>query len=202
MIKYLLPLSILLTLFGCRDNDPSDNFVLDPAVQRQIDIDLINEYILENGYADFQVDTTVSGARYIILDYGDTLTAETSIEDNDSVRLDYTGVSLDDIVFSTSVDSVATDESIELDPPLSILYLESGENIEGTYIPGFAEGVIETFKEVGVGSHILFLLPSDLAFGNVPLSVTRIINNEIVVVEIPENSPLVWKVSPFEVKKQ
>ena len=79
----ILLLSLILAI-ACGSDD---NIVTptDPSVQRAIDIAAIEEYLAEKGYSDDQVDTTLLGVRYVLLDSGMTQYDSLSIDESDIV---------------------------------------------------------------------------------------------------------------------
>ncbi len=167
-----LAVSLLMIIAGCKENFSEDP---DPDIQRIEDIQIIEEYILENNLG--QYDTTESGARYIILDSG----FRDSIHYNNIVAVDFVGYSVDSSVFSTSIreiaDSVFTEVIESQLQPQVFTYAETGWSVE--LIPltsqfitdngqfagtGLAEAITEAFIHMRVGGKLLVLLPSDQAF--------------------------------------
>jgi hypothetical protein len=187
-------------LMACGDGEL---FVpIDPDVQRGIDSQIIDDYLIDQGYAISEVDSTDTGLRYIISNEG---TGE-PIEESDIVSFNYIGYFTSDTIFDTSIQSVADSiTSIEnirdefltvFSPnrqyfPLEITYSQSGWTIIGRFIPGFVEGVSVTFKDLRVGGEAIIIMPSQLGYGpsgNFPL--------------IPPDEVLLFKLLPVDVVKQ
>jgi len=109
ILKMIVGMGVLCfigVLISCNDsNELVDPF--DPLAQLEEDIALIEEYLSENGFTDY--DTLDTGIRLVILEEG---TGE-SIEFNDNIQFDYIGKLLTDVVFRTSIAQVAYDQDLE-----------------------------------------------------------------------------------------
>ena len=76
----------------------------DAAKQQEIDIDLIEEYLSDNGYTDY--DTLDIDVRVVILEKG---TGET-MDYNDNIQFDFIAKFTNDTIFDTSIAQVAYDQ--------------------------------------------------------------------------------------------
>ncbi len=91
-------------VMSCND-DLVDSFNADE--QLEIDIEIIEDYLAENGYTDY--DTLDSEIRVVILEEG---TGEI-IEYNDNIQYDYIGVYTDELLFDTSIGELAYNQDLE-----------------------------------------------------------------------------------------
>lgn len=203
--------SALISIISCGKDNITPT--LDPAIQRAIDIGLINDFIFEKGYTS--VDTTESGVRYLTLAEG----TGTEIDESDIVSFNYTASLLNDTIFDTSIKEVADSiysrqdtasndvlVQILLDnfssdndySPFKITYSSSGWSFAGLIDPvrpdervlGFEDGVAASFRNLKVGGSARMMVPSDLGYG--------LLNGTL----IPANSVLVFDVYPIKVEKQ
>ena len=97
-------LSIVGMVISCNTDPLVDPF--DPVLQQEIDIDIIEEYLSDNGYTDY--DTLETGARIVILEEG---TGET-IEYNENIQFNFIAKFTNDTIFDTSNAQVAYDQDI------------------------------------------------------------------------------------------
>ena len=93
----------VVTSCGPQFEDPFDS-----DEQFAIDIELIEQYIEDKGYADYDYDTLSFGIRLVVIDQG----AGSAIEYNDIVQFDYDGRLVNDLLFDTSVAQKAFDQDI------------------------------------------------------------------------------------------
>jgi FKBP-type peptidyl-prolyl cis-trans isomerase FkpA len=200
----------LLTLMSCGEDRITPT--PDPKIQRALDIELINEYLIDNGYASSINDTTSSGVRYVILDDGGKSEnggecGLNCIDESDIVTYRYTGMLLDGTIFDTTVktvgdslalyyevnlvdgDTVTTFEDREF-TALIDTYSTSGWTVEG-FITGFIDGFAVTLNKMNIGGSSRILIPSDLAYGTVKKGLL-----------IPASSVLVFDLYPEKVEKQ
>jgi len=132
--KLFLLLFALSAFSACK----KDNEQVDPAIQLQTDIDLIETYLADNNLV---AESTPSGLYYIINEEGNG--NHPTI--NDVVSVNYKGYFLDGQVFDQTTGNPAIF-------PL------------GNVIAGWQEG-IQLFKKGGNG---ILLIPSQLAYGSNP----------------------------------
>lgn len=105
-IEKLGVLSLLVMLIACGGGiSPTDSF--DPDAQLEEDISIIEAYLADNGYADY--DTLDSEIRIVILEEG---TGE-SIDLNDIIQYNYIGRWTTDVLFDTSIENLAFDQDLE-----------------------------------------------------------------------------------------
>ncbi|MBD8489537.1 FKBP-type peptidyl-prolyl cis-trans isomerase [Echinicola sp. CAU 1574] len=138
--------------------------------QLATDIKTIQDYMAEN---NLNATKTESGLFYIIEEEGDG----ESVEDGNTVSVNYTGYVLDGTVFDTSVEEVAKENDIfnEGRPyePFSVMVGQ------GRVIPGWDEG-LQLLKG---GSKAKLLIPSTLAYG--PRQAGEVIKpNSILVFDV------------------
>lgn len=187
----------------------------DPTVQRTVDIELINEYMINNGFESSINDTTAIGVRYIILNDGGRsenggVCGSNCIDESDIVTYRFTGMLLDGTIFDTSVqsvgdslnqyyeenpyildgDTVALFSDAREYPPYVDVYSSSGWAVDG-FVTGFVDGFTKTLNKMNVGGSSRVLMPSDLAYGT-----------EARGVLIPASSVLVFDFFPVKVEKQ
>ncbi|MCP4458971.1 MAG: hypothetical protein GY816_13265 [Cytophagales bacterium] len=97
-------LSYLTFLIACSSDPLVDPF--DPEEQLEIDIDIIETYLADNGYTDY--DTLESEVRVVILEEG----TGDLIECNDIIQYEYIGKHTSDIIFDTSIEQLAYDQDV------------------------------------------------------------------------------------------
>ena len=204
-------LSLLATL-SCGDGnifEPED-----PAVQAAIDSALIVNYLADLGYEGDQVGITASGVRFVVLDSGEVVgdPISTTIEDGDIVTFNYTGKTLLDTIFDTSIRKVAdsirmaVESTLDGDTsniqsallssfsedsdynPFQFTYSRgswtTGQNIIGfSLISGFREGFGSSLYKVRVGGKTLIVIPSGQAYGASGAGVL-IGSNEVIAFEL------------------
>lgn len=198
VFKNLIPLLFLVfvALTNCKEKITVITEVITNYDSiRQAQYEAIKAYFEGEGFTSDQIDRTTLGVYYVILDAIDL--AETPISDGDSIGISYIGFLLDGTVFATNVDSIALKEELVVGDPLKILYTESGENFEGKFITGFDSGIKETFKKVGISGQVLWVLPSELGYGDQSISDTKE-NGERII--IPPFSVTIWNVSPLSIE--
>ena len=212
MKKGLFVIIVAFLAVGCGDG----NVVIqvDPAVQRDTDIALIEEYLTNQGFNSEEVDTTDFGVRYVILDEG----SGENIDDSDFIDYTYIGQFLSDTIFDTNIPEVADSirqallaDSVGLEDksvhelyltrfsenrvyePFFITYTSSGWNFPSGdgVVDGFFQGMAATFSQINVGGEVLLVIPSDLAYGTRGSGAL-----------IGPNDVLAFKISPVSVKKQ
>lgn len=194
----------LIGLLGIACGDGNIVILKDPTIQKAIDINLIENYLEDKGYSNF--DTTSSGVRYVILNEG----SGGIIDESDHVEFHYVGITLGDTIFDTSVmkvgdsliahyednpiidgnDTIKVFTSLNYDPTL-ITYSASGWSIPDGFIQGYIDGIAATFKHLKVGGSSLILIPSNLAYGS-----------RKVGYFIAPNTPIMFKLYPIKVEKQ
>jgi len=212
MKKGLFVIVIVFIALACGDGNVV--IQIDPAVQRDTDIALIDEYLTNNGFSSDQVDTTSTGVRYLILSEG---TGE-SVDESDFVDYTYIGRFLSDTIFDTNIPGVADSirqaliaDSVGLEDksihelylsqfpedrdyePFFLTYTGSGWNFPSGQgvVDGFFQGIAATFDEINVGGEVLMVIPSDLAYGSAGFGAT-----------VGPNAVLAFVVSPISVTKQ
>lgn len=177
-----------LSLIGCDDNLVE---LIDPVVQRTEDLQIIEDFVAENGYTP--TDTTTSGVRYHILDVG----SGASIDINDHVSYNYTlTTASSDSILLTNIRQVAIDngllDSTRTYEPRIFTYSQStwtvssilrsafsGEELSET---GFKEGLVVVTGKMNVGGHAVLMIPSGLMYGSQPLG--TIPANSVIIIEI------------------
>ncbi len=172
----------------------------DTSEQRAIDIGIINEYLTAKGYDPATVDTTQNGVRYVIIDEGQTDDESLSIKESDIVDFDYVGRLTTDKLFDTSIEAIAEEDtaifsSSKIFEPITINYTSSGWTTNGTFIPGFSQGLAATFGQVHIGARILLVIPSDQAYNAIPQ-----FGNDVET--IPAFSVITFELFPVRVIKQ
>ncbi|WP_462247235.1 FKBP-type peptidyl-prolyl cis-trans isomerase [Ekhidna sp.] len=187
---------------------------VDPNVQKNIDVGLIEDYLTERGFGENDIDTTSTGVRYVILDRG----TGAAISESDQVRYTYVGQFLSDTIFDTNIQSIAdsirlalVEDSVGLaDKSEHELYLNqfSEDRVYDTFFitysssgwnfpsgrgvaDGFFNGIAETFNQLNVGGEVLLVLPSAEGYGE-----------EGSGALIGPNEVLVFTLSPKEVEEQ
>jgi len=104
LIGSLSALGLVGIVVSCNTDPLVDPF--DPVEQQEIDIDIIEEYLSDNGYTDY--DTLDTGVRVVILEEGDG----EIIEYNENIQFDYLGLFTSDTIFDTSIAEVAYNQDI------------------------------------------------------------------------------------------
>ncbi len=175
MIKTLrIPLLTILLcgsifLIACNEDVLA---TVDPGVQLALDLKIIEEYLQTNSYT--QVDTTTLGVRYVILEEGNGA----DIVTNDIVSFHIIGRLTDDVVWATTLASVAKDndiyDSLAFYSPLVISYTPDGWNISelvngfGSLETGYRSGVAAVLGKMNVGGHAKIIIPSSRAYAANP----------------------------------
>lgn len=207
MNKGFLAIVVAFLLLSCGEGNI--RVEVDPQIQYEKDSLRILEYLEEKGYNEDEIGSTTTGVRYVILDSGSL----EKIDESDLVEFDYTGITLGDTIFDTSIKEVGDSLKAyyEENPyildgdtisvfsgtnynPLFITYSASGWTIptgQGGYIPGFAQSISATFKHMSVGGKALVLIPSRLAYATTGSGIF-----------IGPNQPIVFELSPVTVTKQ
>jgi len=153
--KWLLAIAALITmtsLSACLNRDNPDVGDFDPDAQLETDIDLIEEYLRENGLT---ANVTESGLHYIITSPG---TGAQAVE-GDEVVVDYAGYTLNDRVFDTSKSLIAQGAGI-WQPERDYVPIEFTLGL-GQVIEGWEEGI----QLLNEGASATFFIPSRLAYG-------------------------------------
>ena len=104
LIGCLGVLCLIGTVISC-NSDPLVN-AFDAAAQQRIDIDIIEQYLSDNGYTDY--DTLDTDVRVVILEEGDGET----IEYNENIRFEFIAAFTSDTIFDTSVAQAAYNQDI------------------------------------------------------------------------------------------
>ncbi len=211
-VLFVFVVTLLMILVACGDGNVVVQ--LDPEIQRNEDILLIDQYLADNGYTEDEIDTTETGVRYVILDQG----TGASIGESDQVEYNYIGQFLSDTIFDTNIQTIAdsirlalledsvglADKSIHelylnqftesrVYQPFFITYTTSGWNFPSGQgvVDGFFQGIAETFDQINVGGEVLLVIPSDLAYGTTGSGTL-----------IDPNTVLVFTLSPTSVTEQ
>lgn len=174
--------------------------LVDPTIQRAIDIEIIEDFLIENGYDPATVDTTENGVRWVIIDEGQTEHDSLSIDESDIVDFDYIGRLADGTLFDTSILSIAEQDTVIFSEnrqyvPILMNYSSTGWPIQERFVIGFVEGISATFNKIHVGGHVLIIFPSGIGYGSNPQ-----FGNGVET--IPANSVLVFELFPVRVSKQ
>ncbi len=160
---------------------------IDPDVQLQEDIAIIENYLEDNGYTDY--DTLSSETRLVVL----TLGSGDMIDYGDIVTMDYAGLFTNDSVFDTSVDSLTIirddlgvpQDTLNVSPDITTTHTPGGWYFNQTgFISGFKDGVNGTLEQVRVNGTALMLIPSQAAYGTLGQG------------SIAPNTVLLFKVTP------
>lgn len=184
---------------------------IDPTVQAEEDSIIITNYISEIGLTG-QDSILSTGVHYVILDSG----SGEFIDESDIVDFNYIGMTLNDTIFDTSIQSVAdsirilvqedtvgVEASVEqlslllaFDEdrgyrPLEVTYSASGWPFSGRFIRGFEDGLAASFRQMKVGGRVLIVIPSGQAYGALGSGFL-----------IPPNTVIAFELFPVEVEKQ
>lgn len=189
------PFFILVTSFfaGCGDLNVVEQ--VDPDIQLDEDNLAIDEYVETKGY--MQVDSTVSGARYTILEIGEG----DSIYPNAIVSFNFILRAIeDDLIYQTSIEQLALDEDIFGETRIytpeictftnGTWFVNSLSRVFNTSFveTGYKEGVIAAMQTLRTGGRANILIPSQLAFGGSGLW------------GLPANSPLAIEIQIVRVR--
>ncbi|MEM9338267.1 MAG: FKBP-type peptidyl-prolyl cis-trans isomerase [Bacteroidota bacterium] len=184
-------------VMGCGDGNIQ--VVTDPTIQRNQDIQIIEDFLASEGYTAGQIDTTALGVRFVILDSGFIDSTEVKIDESDIVEYDFIGRLTDGALFDSSISSVAEGTDVfdaeRVYSPFQTVYTESGWYINASQsflISGFRDGVTNTFSDMAIGGRSLIVMPSDLGYGLAP-PIGSI---------IPQNAVLVFEFRPVRIRKQ
>jgi len=160
-------IQVLAFLFSCSPIELVEPPDLEE--QRRVDIELINDYLMENGISEY--DTTESGARYFF----DSLGSGEIVIQNDLIEVDYIASNLNGVITNTSFKDIAdTVPSVPQNQefgPRPMTYTRSGWTFRFvTFInelqgDALAEAISEAYENAPVGTKITVILPSDQAFG-------------------------------------
>lgn len=202
----------ILLIMACGDGNVK--ITPDPQIQLTKDSAVIADYMRSKGYDNFQ--TTSSGVKYIILDEG----SGTAIDESDFVDYNYTGFTLEDVIFDSSLQKIGDSlkSYYEENPivqngdtipvftktsykPLLVVYSQSGWTMPKKtvttngfvpgFVPGFVDGLSAAFKGLKERGKVIIIIPSALAYGT-----------EGSGVLIPSNTPIGFELSPVSVQKQ
>ncbi len=215
MKKGLFVIIGVLWLMACGDGNVF--IATDPDIQLAEDSVLIKSFFEAKGLTDFE--TTERGVRYAILDEGvgekisesDIVTfdyigmlAEETIIDGDTIIFDTSIKAVGDSIRAHFlVDSVGMEDKTipelllftytesRIYSPFIITYASSGWTVEGQFVPGFSDGITQTFNQMGIEGRALIAMPSSLAYGTFPQGSL-----------IPANSVLVFELRPTSVIEQ
>ncbi len=152
MSKYTLLLLFIGCLVACKDDDP----MLSADEQLALDIQIIRDYLQENGIT---AESTSSGLHYRITESGDG----THPNSNSVVEVKYRGYLTSGLTFDKTAD--ATTLKFDL----------------SRTIPGWIEGI--PLLESGGGKGQLFL-PSALGYGNDPPLGSPIKENAVLIFDV------------------
>jgi hypothetical protein len=135
----------------------------DLVEQRRKDIELINDYLMENEITEY--DTTASGARYFF----DSIGSGDIVLQNDLIEVDYIASNLDGVITNTSFQDIAdTVPSVPQNQefgPRPMTYTRSGWTFRFvTFInelqgDALAEAISAAYDNAPVGTKITLLLP-------------------------------------------
>ncbi|MEQ9403165.1 MAG: FKBP-type peptidyl-prolyl cis-trans isomerase [Cyclobacteriaceae bacterium] len=176
--------------------------IQDPQIQRNADIEIIEDFLADKGYTNDQIDTTASGVRYVILDEGQTQYDSLKIEESDIIKYDYIGRLTNDKLFDTTIESIAVEDTVVYSEtrnysPLVMTYSSTGWWIDGRgFVNGFSDGITGSFGKLHIGGRVLIVIPSDLAYG------PRALANNDGVETVPANSVITFELLPIAIKKQ
>ena len=191
--------SCSIVLVSCGDELPMNT---DPDEQLRKDIDIIDNYFIESGFSQEEIDTTENRVRYVIINQG----IGENIDENDIVHFDYTGKLVNDTIYDTSIASVADSirnvedisetfqdafRETKTYAPLVITYSKTGWTISGRFVSGFADGINETFCKMRTGGKVIIAMPSALGY-----------RDQARGSIIPANSVLIFELFPVRVVKQ
>lgn len=198
MREGLLAVLVGFILLSCGDGNV--RVLVDPDIQLAEDSLEILEYFQAKGYDNFQ--TTEMGVRYIILDEGTGL----SIDESDIVTFDYIGMLTSDSIFDTSIEAIgdsirnvenipdkftSTFSSLKRYNPFTIAYTTSGWTINGQFVPGFSDGITNTFHQMNAGGRVIIAMPSALGYAGIGSGLL-----------IPPNTVILFELLPTKVTKQ
>lgn len=154
--KHFIPVFMLIAaaMWSCNDDDSIVSF--DADAQLEMEVDLINQYLVENNLTD-QVDTVNSNLKYIITEEGDGETPELT----DLIYINYKGRLL-----STGQE------------------FDSGENVTFR-LNGLISGWQMILPNVKTGSKVTMFIPSRYAYGQqatggIPANSTLIFDIELL----------------------
>jgi hypothetical protein len=142
----------------------------DSLAQANLDISLINAYLMEKGVEEF--DTTAGGSRYYLLQEGNG----TYPELNDIVSINFIGTFLDGTVFDSNIESVADPDVIgKNNNDFSVWRFNytvdgrqlgfSGQYSYLTLIPELKRAIGTVLGIMDEGSKTVILMPSSQALG-------------------------------------
>lgn len=182
----VLILCTLAGLYAC--NDDGIVSTVDPDIQLEIDLEVIADYIADHGFE--QVDTTVSGVRYVVLDSG----SGPGIELNDIVSFHMVGRLTDGFLFATNLDTAdinnGTYDSALFYRPIRYTYTPDGWNIPelvsnyGSLESGYREGLSKVMGILRIGGRARLIVPSGLAYASSPPFGFGIPKNAVLVFDI------------------
>jgi FKBP-type peptidyl-prolyl cis-trans isomerase len=136
-------------------NAMQEQWKVQAAEQLQKDIIIIDQYLTEN---NIKAQHTASGLRYIIEQPG--LQGAKYPKPGDTVKVNYTGKTLEGKVFDTSLDSVARVHGVH--NPMRTYEPLAFQVGEGQVIAGWDEGLMLLTK----GTKARLFIPSPLAYGS------------------------------------
>ena len=178
MKSRLLTLLTLLiggfSMFACIDPDQTQ----EASFEREKEA--IEKYIQENPIASVKEFTDPSGAFYMFWEVS-TKPERNRLLAVDTVRINYTGKTLDKKVFDTSIEQVAKDNDI-FNPARTY---QPASFVLSRLIQGFAFGASMMYP----GEKATVIFPSQLGYGSQANGA------------IPANSPLVFEIEVLQVTK-
>jgi FKBP-type peptidyl-prolyl cis-trans isomerase len=167
-----------VTAVSCIDPDQSQEVIF------QNDIKAIEEYLEENAMSGAKEFSDTEEGVYMFWEVSIDSEFNDQILKLDTVKVDYTGSLLNDVVFDSSIEQVAKDNGIfqsgRTYGPLNMIL----SHPQYGAIPGFEFAV--SLMKVGEKAKVIF--PSRLGYGSA------------VQNSIPPNSPLIFEIELVEVK--
>jgi hypothetical protein len=163
--------------------------------QRLLDERLIADYLEENNFSN--VDSTESGIKYVILEQGEGAAPIP----NEFVAIDFYNQDFDNIVYASNMRDVA-DTSVfvpigQTFEPIVFTYSQSGWTLDFVTFTdellgdGLKEAIGQSFSKMGVGGHVLVLVPSGLAYGPNPNQGRGPSDPRV---EVPANTVLIYNI--------
>lgn len=160
----------------------------DPDVQLELDLVTIADYITAKGYTN--VDTTASGAFYVILEEG----TGGDITPNSIVSYQMAGKLTDGFLWATNIDTVAINadafDSTRVYEPFVISYTVDGWNIPElirgyrALERGYRDGIAASLGKMNVGGRAQLIVPSGLAYASSPPFGFGIPSNSVIIYDI------------------
>jgi FKBP-type peptidyl-prolyl cis-trans isomerase FklB len=178
----ILFLFLIATLsFSCIDEGQT----LDAIFEK--DVKAIAEYVDASDMVN--VKELIDPVTGISIIWQEVSGSKSVITRGDTIAADYTGRFLNDVVFDSSIDSVARANNIFRPQGIYVpIRFRTSSDVDGNrqprVIPGFELGLLQLER----GDKATIIIPSELAYGNDARQ------------GIPQNSVLIFEVELFEVK--